>query len=119
MKTNVARNLIAAACAFAAAGCITSHQTVVQDTTRAPVSFENDAAARIFYEALSKMKDTSPRGETTTKVEIPIIFSHEYRVVRGPNGKFNEAVTRCDANQDGRITEAEARVFAEEVARNP
>jgi hypothetical protein len=33
-------------------------------------------------------------------------------VVPGPNAEFNEAVAICDANKDGRITEAEARTYA-------
>jgi hypothetical protein len=40
------------------------------------------------------------------------VFSHERKVVRGPNKGFNDAVRRCDTNADQRITETEARIFA-------
>jgi len=106
-----------AACALALSGCITRNTTVVRDVARIRVEFENEAAGRIFYEALSKMKDSGSRSESTTKLEIPIIFEHERRVVRGSNEKFNEAVTRCDTNQDGKITEVEAKIFAEQVEK--
>jgi len=38
----------------------------------------------------------------------------EQRVVDGPNRKFNEAVGICDSNKDGKITELEAKIFAEQ-----
>ena len=115
MKKNAIRLITLTTCALALAGCITSKETEVRDVERAKVEFENEAAGRVFYEALSKMKDSGSRNETCTKVELPIIFTREYRVVRGSNGKFNEAVARCDTNKDGRITEAEAKIFAAQV----
>ena len=115
MNQKAAKLIAIGTCALAMAGCITSKETVVRDVERTKVEFENEAAGRIFYEALSKMKDSASRSESTTKVEIPIIFDHEYHVVRGNNAKFNEAVARCDTNKDGRITEVEAKIFAEQV----
>jgi len=38
-------------------------------------------------------------------------------VVRSENAAFNHAVRRCDTNQDGKITEQEARIFAEQQGR--
>jgi hypothetical protein len=32
--------------------------------------------------------------------------------VAGPNVKFNAAVAICDSNKDGKITEVEARIYA-------
>lgn len=93
-------------------GCIHTHETVINDVSRAPVEFENDAAARSFYEALSRMPNGGQRQESKTEVSIPIVFEHERKVVRGPNQAFNEAVSRCDTNRDGRITESESRIFS-------
>ena len=42
-----------AACAFLFAGCITHETNTTRDAEPAKVEFENDAAARIFYEALN------------------------------------------------------------------
>ena len=102
-----------AACALVLAGCVTHESTVVRDTERTRVEFENESAARIFYEALSKAPCKDNRNESTTKFEIPIVFEHRRHVVTGSNTAFNRAVELCDSNKDGKITEGEARVFAE------
>jgi hypothetical protein len=96
-------------------GCIHTNETVVKDEGRLPVEFENDGAARLFYEALSRMPGAGDKTESHTEVSLPVLFSHEHKVVRGPNVAFNEAVRRCDTNQDGRITESEARIFGATV----
>ena len=93
-------------------GCTTHNETVYQDVERVKVEFESDAAARLFYETLSKRSGSMQHSESTTHVELPIIFSHERKVLQGKNGEFNQAVAMCDSNKDGRITELEARVFA-------
>lgn len=98
--------------ALVAAGCIHTHDTVVRDEHRIAVEFENDAAGRLFYETLSRMPDSGRKTEKHTEVSLPIIFSHEEKVVRGPNSGFNEAVRRCDTNQDRKISETEARIFS-------
>ena len=94
-------------------GCISHEETVYHDVERKKIEFENDAAARIFYEALQNKSGFERREETTTKFEIPVVFDHKRRVVTGDNWHFNEAATRCDTNGDGRITEQEARIFSE------
>lgn len=99
--------------ALASAGCIHTEETIVHDEPRVPVTFENESAGRIFYEALSRGAYTGARRESSTEVEIPFVFGHKTRTVRGPNAAFNDAVSRCDTNRDGRITETEARIFAD------
>jgi len=110
---NIARSALFAACTAVLSGCITHESTVVRDVDRTPVEFENDAAARIFYETLSKMPSRGDRAESTTEVDIPVVFEHKRHVVTGPNATFNTAVSRCDTNKDGKITEPEARIFAD------
>ncbi len=96
-----------------ASGCITHEETVYKDVPRAKVEFENDTAGRIFYEALSNMKSPG-REESRTEVDIPVVFEHKHRVMSGgANMTFNDAVRECDTNQDAKITEQEARIFAE------
>jgi len=116
MNKPVANLMVAAACSLILSGCITHKSTVVRDVERTPVEFENDAAARIFYEALSRMPASRYQSESTTKIDIPVIFENERHVVTGPNAAFNEAVAECDSNKDGKITELEAKIFAEHVA---
>lgn len=76
------------------------------------VEFESETAGRIFYETLSQPAFHPSAGESKTMVEIPIVFEHRRRVVTGPNVAFNNAVTQCDTNADGKITELEAKIFA-------
>ena len=97
-------------------GCIHTEKTTYRDENRVPIEFENDTAARIFYEALGNTR--SPRSESSTEVSLPIIFEHKERVVQGESVAFNNAVRRCDTNRDGRITEAEARIFAEHTPKH-
>jgi hypothetical protein len=94
------------------AGCISQHETVYRDEPRLKIEFENDTAGRVFYEALSK-RPHKPDHERKTSVSIPVVFDYEERVVEGENKRFNDAVRKCDTNQDSRITEQEARIFAE------
>jgi hypothetical protein len=92
-------------------GCISHEETTYRDVARVPVEFENEAAGRIFYEALSKRGQ--PRAsESRTQVDIPIVFEHKTHEIAGPNYAFNDAVARCDTNKDGKITELEAKIFA-------
>ena len=96
-----------------AGGCISQEQTVYRDVPRQNVEFENETAGRIFYEALSK----TPRRdnqESKTDVSIPIVFEHKKRVVRSENFSFNDAISKCDTNHDGKITETEAKFFAQQ-----
>jgi hypothetical protein len=94
-------------------GCIHHEETVYRDVARTSVEFENDSAARAFYESLSKPARNGERTESKTQVELPLVFHDERRVVSGPNAAFNSAVEMCDSNHDGRITEQEARIYSE------
>ncbi|MBI1176951.1 hypothetical protein GC207_05875 [bacterium] len=101
------------AAAVLATGCIHHTETVYRDVSRVKVEFENDAAGRMFYEALSKTPHHRGERESKTDISIPIVFSHTTETVTGENYEFNKAVKDCDTNQDGVITETEARIFAE------
>ena len=93
-------------------GCITHRSVVYQDVERVKVEFESDAAARLFFETLSRNSPSRTQSESTTTISIPIVFENEQKTVAGPNVKFNAAVAICDSNKDGKITEAEARIYA-------
>lgn len=116
MNQSIAKLILLASCSIIFSGCISHKSTVVKDEPRKQVAFENDTAARVFYEALSKMSQGRSHTESTTKINIPVIFENERRVVTGPNVAFNEAVAECDSNGDGTITEQEAKIFAAQVA---
>src|SRR5262245_34905726 len=93
-------SLLSAGGALLFTGCIHHQETVYKDTERVPVEFENDTAARIFYEKLSMSPSKAGSEESRTEVKIPIVFSDERKVVAGPNRAFNKAVERCDTNRD-------------------
>lgn len=95
-----------------ACGCIHTKRTEVIDEQRLPVEFETEAAGRVFYEALSKKPARKGGEEQVTRVELPLVFSDERRVVKGASAAFNQAVRECDTNGDRRITEVEARLWA-------
>ena len=99
----------------AAAGCIHTEETVTRDEPRMKVEFENETAGRIFYEALSRYNGSHSRRESSAEVEIPLVFGHKTKTVRGPNTAFNDAIQRADTNKDGRITETEAKIYSDTV----
>ena len=110
----IKNRILPSAAALVLCGCITHHSVVYRDVERVKVEFESDAAARLFYETLSRTSAARNHSESTTTVSIPIVFEHERKVVPGKNVEFNEAVAVCDSNRDGIITETEARIFANE-----
>jgi hypothetical protein len=96
-------------------GCITTHETVRNEPERLKVEFEDEQAARVFYEALSRMPKHDDRRESTTRLHIPVVLDVSRTVMVSENVAFNQAVRRCDTNQDGKITRQEAHLFAEHV----
>jgi hypothetical protein len=95
-----------------AVGCIHTDKTEIRDEARMAVEFENEIAGRMFYETLSRRPNSGQQEESTSRVSLPVVFSNEHKVVRGPNIAFNRAVRECDTNHDGRITELEARIWS-------
>ena len=115
MKTTLP--LILSLAALFSAGCISTESTNYRDAERLKVSFENDAAGRMFYEALSKPGGRINRRESKTEASLPNIFDHKQKTVDGENVIFNDAVRHCDTNGDGKITESEARIYLDSVSK--
>lgn len=112
MNKQIKHSIALAALSLVFTGCISHKSVVYHDVERVPVEFESDAAARLFYETLSRNDSGKRYSESTTTISIPIVFENEHKTVAGPNVKFNAAVAACDTNKDGKITELEARIFA-------
>jgi hypothetical protein len=112
MNQNIKNCIAVTALGLLLSGCITHHSVVYQDVERTKIEFESDAAARLFYETLSKRPAAGRHSESTTTISIPFVLENEHKDVPGPNMKFNDAVAACDSNKDGKITELEARIFA-------
>ncbi len=113
MDKNFLKVSIAGICSLLLAGCIHQESTTIKDVPRTKVEFENDTAARLFYEGLQRASATY-KDEVKTEVDLPIIFHHERKIVTGPNAAFNRGVEICDSNKDGKITEDEARIYNEQ-----
>ncbi len=106
------RHLLVAAMATSLTACISSKETVYRETERVKVEFENDTAARVFYETLAKSPESRQRNEKTTTFNIPVIIHTQRTEKDSESTAFNSAVRRCDTNADGKITEQEARIYA-------
>jgi hypothetical protein len=113
VRSSMKPNSILLLAALSLVGCVKSHQTVVSQSSRISVSFQNDSASRIFQKALSRHPVLEESEESKTVFSIPFVFDYKRTVVRGPAQAFNEAVLRCDTNHDGKISEREARAFAD------
>ena len=112
MKSKIGNWIGLVAASALLTGCVSHKSVVYQDVERTKVEFESDGAARLFYETLSKKSAHQNHSESTTTLAIPIVFQSERKVVPGRNVEFNQAVAACDTNQDGKITELEARIYA-------
>jgi hypothetical protein len=112
MKYKITNHIALTSLGLLFAGCVSHKSVTYKDVERVKITFESDAAARLFYETLSKNSGDQKHSESTTTFSIPIIFENEQKTVTGPNTKFNEAVADCDSNKDGVITEQEARIYA-------
>jgi hypothetical protein len=104
-----------AALAACLTACLSTKETVYRDVERVKITFESDAAARTFYEAFTQSPESRQRNEKTTTFNIPVILHAQRTEKDSENAAFNAAVRRCDTNADGRITEAEARLYAAQV----
>jgi hypothetical protein len=114
MKRNLTKWFLIAGVAVMAAGCISHNETVYRDVKRVSVRFENDAAARLFYETLNRNSGGQYPQESSTQIKVPFVFKYRTRVVSGPNAAFNNAVKECDLDRDGTISETEARSFSQQ-----
>ncbi len=93
-------------------GCLTlfSKTEVIRgEEPRRPITFENPQAAEVFNKAM-KDKTANLGG---TYVAIPFITLYEKERQLSDSARFNDCVSRCDTNQDGVITVAEAQIFAQ------
>jgi hypothetical protein len=93
-------------------GCLTLYsktEVVRGEEPRRPITFENAQAAETFEKA-RKEKSGSLGG---TDISIPFITLYSRERQLSDSALFNECVGRCDTNQDGIITLAEAQIFAQ------
>ena len=106
-----ARILAAAVALSSLPGCLTlfSKTEVVRgEESRRPIRFESQQAAEQFNEAVRwKSKQL---GGTHLGVPFVTLYSRDRQL--SDSAHFNDCVARCDTDQDGVITLAEAKIFA-------
>ena len=93
-------------------GCLTlfSKTEVIRgEEPRRPIRFENSEAADTFNKAI-KDKSSNLGG---THMGIPFVTFYSKDRHLSDSAHFNDCVMRCDTDQDGTITLAEARMFKE------
>jgi hypothetical protein len=98
-------------------GCLTlfSKTDVVRaEETRRPVRFESAAAAETFHQALKDDADDGSLGGACFGVPFVTLYARHKKLAE--NARFNDAVSRCDTDQDGLITQHEADIFAKVCA---
>jgi hypothetical protein len=107
--------LLAAAlaiCAFSLLpGCLTlfSKTEVIRgDEQPHPIRFENEQAAEIFNKARKERSDYVGGAS----FGVPFVTFYERDRKLSENAHFNDCIARCDTDQDGMITLAEAKIFA-------
>lgn len=94
-------------------GCLTlfSKTEVVRgEESRRPVKFECAQAADDFHWAM-KFKTKASMGGAHVGVPFITLYSRDRQLSDAAH--FNDCVSRCDTDQDGTITQAEARMFKE------
>ncbi|MBN9122606.1 MAG: hypothetical protein J0I06_26235 [Planctomycetes bacterium] len=109
-RARIAAAVLAAASLALLPGCLTlfSKTEVVRgEEPRRPIRFENTQAAEAFNKAL-KDKSASLGG---THMGIPFVTFYSKDRHLSDSAHFNDCVARCDSDQDGVITLAEARIF--------
>jgi hypothetical protein len=107
---------LAAAGILSLSGCITLYSktdVVRSGENRTAVAFETPETAEKFQAALKKMHNVT----ASTYVGVPFVTLYEREQHLADAAMWNDAVKRCDTNQDGVITAAEVEVFAKAVAR--
>ena len=110
LRTRLTAAFAVAALAFVP-GCLTlfSKTEVIRgEEPRRPIRFENQEAAETFHRAM-KDKPTSLGG---THLAVPFITLYSKDRQLSDGAHFNDCVLRCDTDQDGTITLAEAKIFA-------
>jgi hypothetical protein len=94
-------------------GCISltifnKTEIVRSEEPRLPVKFETVKASCLFQEKVAEQ----PKEIARSKVGVPFVNLSAKAVVLADSAHFNEELRKCDSDQDGLITETEARIYA-------
>ena len=92
-----------------ASGCITLFsKTEVVRSEETPVRPQFEPGAEETFRSAVRGK---PRSVGGTHVGVPFVTLYQRDRQLAPTAHFNDCVVRCDTNQDGVITVAEAKGF--------
>jgi hypothetical protein len=96
---------------FTSTGCLTlfSKVDVVRsEELRKPIAFESPEAAEKFTSACKKCDPEI----SSTQFAVPFVTLYNRHKKLSESAQFNDAVSRCDTDQNGIITLCEAEIFA-------
>jgi hypothetical protein len=113
LRARLAATALAVASLAFVPGCLTlfSKTEVVRgEESRRPIRFENAQAADEFHSAM-KWKSKASMGGAHVGVPFITLYSRDRQLSDAAH--FNDCVSRCDTDQDGTITLAEAKMFKE------
>ena len=104
-----------AACAMAGGGCLftsASEKVIEPDAPRKSVQFESETAMAAFQKEADNRYLAGGGERGSGAFCIPFVVAIAETRVLSENAFYNMQVRKADANGDGTISDAEARVYA-------
>jgi hypothetical protein len=116
LTRSIAWSIAAAAAVALCGGCLinSSNEKVVQpDAKRVAVDFESEQALATFQKAVAARYAGDGGVVSRSGFAIPFVIGASEKRVLSENAFYNAQVVKADADGDGRLSEAEARVYAQ------
>ncbi len=111
MNRRVVTAALAATVIFTGSGCLTlfsKTEVVRSEEPRRPIAFEDADAAKTFNNSLFFCQSSVGGAH----VGVPFLTLYSRQKTLSKSAVFNDAVARCDTDQNGTITKSEADIFA-------
>ena len=94
-------------------GCLvmgSKHEVLRKDETVKKIEFESEEAGILFHKV--RRQATAHGGqEEHDCIVIPFIIAHNTHRKLSDNARYNDEISKCDANGDGHITLIEAKIY--------
>ena len=86
------------------------HELLRKNETVTTIEFESEEAGILFHKAHRRATGGSGQEEHDCII-IPFIIAHGTHTKLSDNARYNDEISKCDANRDGLITLIEARIY--------
>lgn len=107
---------VTAAVSLASTGCLINSGTekvVEPDAKRMKVEFESEEALMSFQKTVRQRYQAGGGVVSSTGFAIPFVIAAGEKQVLSENAFYNGEVAKADVNDDGVISDVEARAYAE------